>query len=115
MKIKGLTIIAFLCFGLIIWINFIDFKFTELIDGKGAKAENLIESFCLSFIAAYIFYYFNIYITEKNEKNTFAPSCHYNYRDFAHWSLSRKAECQDKSMNKILFFDWRRIPLLQIC
>jgi len=100
MKIKGLTIIAFLCFGLVIWINFIDFKFIELIEGKGTKAEYLIESFCLSFIAAYIFYFFNIYIPEKNEKKLILPFVASNVRSLVlnNYSIVRRLK-PDSSAN----------------
>jgi len=73
MKIKGLTIISLLCFGIIIWINFISFKFNELILGTAEKTEFLIETLCLSFIAAYIFYYLNVYLVEKKERKTILP------------------------------------------
>jgi hypothetical protein len=39
MKIKGLTIIAICFVGLLIWINFIDFKFDEIVKGTAAKSE----------------------------------------------------------------------------
>jgi len=70
---KFLTIIAIICLGLIIWINFIDFKFNELVAGKSVKFEYLIESFSLSFIAAYFFYLLNVYIVEKKEKKFILP------------------------------------------
>lgn len=73
MKIKGLTIIFILCFGIIIWINFINFKFQELIFGTATKTEFLIETLCLSLIAAYIFYYLNVYLVEKKERKTILP------------------------------------------
>jgi hypothetical protein len=73
MKIKGLTIISLFCFGIIIWINFISFKFNELIFGTAEKTEFLVETICLSFIAAYIFYYLNVYLVEKRERKTILP------------------------------------------
>ncbi|MES2654822.1 MAG: hypothetical protein V4620_04485 [Bacteroidota bacterium] len=73
MKFKYLTLIAFLCFGLVIWINFIDFKLPEIIPGKGIKFEILIEGFSKAFIASYIFYTVNIYLREKREKKFILP------------------------------------------
>ena len=60
MKIKGLSIIAILSLLIVIWINFIEFKFEELIPDKGAKFESLIENLCMSFIAGYMFYALNV-------------------------------------------------------
>ena len=73
MKFKSLTIIAISCLVIIIWINFIDFKLPEIIQGKGIKFENLSEAFCRSFIAAYIFYFLNVYLREKREKKFILP------------------------------------------
>ena len=73
MKIKGLTVIAIICVGLFAWINFFDIKFTELVVGTGKKIEYLIETISLSYLAAYIFYFLNIYIVDINEKKTILP------------------------------------------
>lgn len=73
MNIKGLTLSAIFCFGVIFWINFIDFKFEELAEGKGQKIEYLIEGFCLSYISAYFFYFVNIYLIERREKKFILP------------------------------------------
>lgn len=50
-----------------------DFKFRELIPGTSEKTEFLIETLCLAFIAAYIFYYLNVYLVEKRERKTIMP------------------------------------------
>jgi hypothetical protein len=73
MKIKGLTIIATFFIGLLIWINFIDFKFEEIIKGTAAKSEYLIETISLSYLAAYIFYVLNIYLVERRERKSILP------------------------------------------
>jgi len=73
MKIKGLTIIAIICIGLLVWINFIDLKFDELTKGSGVKFEYFIETISLSYLAAYIFYFLNIYLVDRNERKTILP------------------------------------------
>ncbi|MCL8009359.1 hypothetical protein M8845_18185 [Gelidibacter japonicus] len=73
MKIKGLTITAIICIGLFVWINFLDFKFVEWVNGTGAKFEYFIETICLSYLAAYVFYFVNIYLVERNERKTILP------------------------------------------
>lgn len=73
MKIKGLSIIAIVCIGLLVWINFFDFKFYELIKGTGTKVESFAEIISLSYIAAYIFYFLNIYLVDRNERKSILP------------------------------------------
>lgn len=73
MKFKTLTAIAIVCLLIVIWINFVDLKVPELIPGKGSKFEGLIEGFCRSFIAAYIFYSVNVYLKERREKKFILP------------------------------------------
>jgi len=73
MNIRGLTVIAILCLGIVIWIDFIDFKFQELFEGTGQKVENLIEGFCLSYISGYVFYVLNVYLIERREKKLILP------------------------------------------
>jgi hypothetical protein len=73
MKIKGLSIIAILSLLIVIWINFIEFKFEELIPDKGAKFESLIENLCMSFIAGYMFYALNVYLVERRERKYILP------------------------------------------
>jgi hypothetical protein len=73
MKIKGLTIIAILCVGLLVWINFIDLKFDELAKGTGVKFEYFIETISLSYLAAYIFYFLNIFLVDRNERKSILP------------------------------------------
>lgn len=65
MKIKGLTLIAFCLVGLLIWMNFIDYKFYEIVQGTAIKSEYFMETISLSYLAAYIFYVLNIYLVEK--------------------------------------------------
>jgi hypothetical protein len=73
MKIKGLTVIAIICFTLIIWINFVDFKFEELFKGTGKKIEVLTESISLSYIGGYIFYFLNVYLVDRKERKAILP------------------------------------------
>lgn len=73
MKIKGLTVIAVFCLSLIIWIDFIDFKFDELSKGSGRKIEGLIESFAMSYIGAYLFYLLNVHLVERKERKVILP------------------------------------------
>lgn len=73
MKIKGLTIITIISIGIVYWINFMSFKFDELIIGKAEKFESLIENLCMSYLAGYIFYFLNIYLVERKEKQLILP------------------------------------------
>ena len=73
MKIKGLTLIAFCLVGLLIWMNFIDLKFDEIVQGTAIKSEYFIETISLSYLAAYIFYVLNIYLVEKKERKSILP------------------------------------------
>jgi len=73
MKIKGLSIIALICVGLLVWVNFIDLKFDELVKGTGEKFEYFTETISLSYLAAYIFYFVNIYLVDRNERRTILP------------------------------------------
>ncbi|MGE0635901.1 MAG: hypothetical protein AB7G44_06880 [Bacteroidia bacterium] len=73
MKIKGLSIIAIICIAIYCWINFLDFKFSELINGAGIKVEYFLETMALSYLGAYIFYFLNIFIIEKRERKTILP------------------------------------------
>lgn len=73
MKIKGLTVIAIICFALIIWINFINFKFDELFKGTGRKIEILTESLAMSYIGGYIFYFLNVYLVDRKERKEILP------------------------------------------
>jgi len=59
--------------GLFIWINFIEFKFDEIINGTGTKFEYFIETISLSYLAAYIFYFLNIYLVGRTERKTILP------------------------------------------
>ena len=73
MKIKGLTVVALVCFGLIVWINFFEFKFEELVEGTGQKIEFLTEALALSYLAAFIFYFLNVHLVSRNERKTILP------------------------------------------
>jgi len=75
MKFKGLTIIGIICIGIILWINFVDFKFEEIkqIEGKGQKFEYLIEGLCLSYVSGYMFWLLNVFWVEKREKKFILP------------------------------------------
>ena len=73
MKIKGLTVIALICSLIVVWINFIDFKFEEVIEGSGQKIEYLIEGLCLSIISGWVFYFLNVYLVEREERKSILP------------------------------------------
>src|SRR5258706_7148662 len=73
MNIKGLSLIALGCLLIIIWINFFDFKFAEWFIGIGPRVESIIEVLCRSFIAAYIFFFINVYLRDKKEKKEILP------------------------------------------
>lgn len=75
MKIKGLTIIFFFALTITVWINFVDYKFPTLsmFIGKEGKLESVIDSFCLSYIAGYFFYFINVYLVEREEKKSILP------------------------------------------
>ena len=75
MKIKGLTIIFFLALTITVWINFVDYKFSTLsiFIGKEDKLEEVIDNFCLSYIAGYFFYFINVYLVEREEKKSILP------------------------------------------
>ena len=71
MKIKGLSIIALMSLLIVVWINFIDFKFETSLNA--VKVENLIENLCMSYIAGYIFFFLNSYLIERDEKKHIMP------------------------------------------
>jgi hypothetical protein len=70
MKFRELLISAIICLLLVFYISFIGdkFKIQEIKEGYGEKFEYIITSLCLSYIAAFIFYIFNVYIKEKKEQ-----------------------------------------------
>ena len=74
MKTIGLSTVAIFCFLVLFWINFTENKIPEIIIGYGKPFEEIINSFALSYIAAFFFYVLNIYIKEKREKNHIAPT-----------------------------------------
>ena len=71
MKIKGLSIIALISLLIVVWIDFIDFKFETSFNA--VKVENLIENLCMSYIAGYIFFFLNSYLVEREEKKHIMP------------------------------------------
>jgi hypothetical protein len=73
MNIKGLSIIAGFCFGTVLLIDFTSFKLPELVKGIGTKAEALIYTLCISYLASYIFYFLNVYLKEKRERKSIFP------------------------------------------
>jgi hypothetical protein len=73
MKIKGLTVVALICLGLLVWINLFEYKFEELVAGTGAKIEYFAEALSLSYLAAYIFYFLNVYLVSRSERKTILP------------------------------------------
>lgn len=73
MKIRGLSIIAAFCVAIVITIDFTALKVPELIDGKGAKIEMLIYTLSISYLTSYIFYFFNVYLKEKQEQKAIFP------------------------------------------
>lgn len=73
MNIKGLSIIAGFCLAIVLIIDFTTIKFQELIEGTGARTETLIYTLCISYIASYIFYFLNVYLKEKKERNSILP------------------------------------------
>lgn len=78
MKIKGLSIIALISLLIVVWINFIDFKFETSLNA--IKVENLIENLCMSYIAGYIFFFLNNYLVEREEKKHIMPYIASNVR-----------------------------------
>jgi hypothetical protein len=73
MNIKGLSIIAAFCLTIVLTIDFTSFKIPEIVEGTGTKAENLIYTLCISYLASYIFYFLNVYLKEKRERNSIFP------------------------------------------
>lgn len=71
MKIKGLSIIALISLLIVLWINFINFKFETSL--SAVKIENLVENLCMSYIAGYIFFFLNSYLVEREEKKHIMP------------------------------------------
>lgn len=71
MKIKGLSVIFGFTLFLVIWINFIDFKFETTFDA--VKINSLFENLCMSYIAGYIFFFLNSYLVEREEKKHIMP------------------------------------------
>lgn len=62
MKIRGLTLIAIVCTGLLVWLSYRDFAL-----------KYLIESMCLSYLAAYVFYFLNVYLVDRSERKVILP------------------------------------------
>ena len=75
MRIQGLTIIFFFALTITVWINFIDYKFItiSLFQGKENQLEQVLDNFCLSYIAGYFFYFLNVYLVERAEKKAILP------------------------------------------
>lgn len=73
MDIKGLSIIAILCIITVLIIDFTTIKIPEWVEGTGARAEGLIYTLCISYIASYIFYFLNVYLREKKERDSILP------------------------------------------
>jgi hypothetical protein len=73
MNIKGLSIIALFCLLTVLVIDFTTIKIPELIEGTGARTETLIYTLCISYIASYIFYFLNVYLKEKKERDSILP------------------------------------------
>lgn len=71
MKIKGLSIIALISLLIVVWINFIDFKFETTFDA--VKINSLFDNLCMSYIAGYIFFFLNSYLVEREEKKHVMP------------------------------------------
>lgn len=78
MNIKGLSIIATICLVIVLTIDFTPFKFPELFEGTGAKAEILIYTLSISYLASYIFYFLNIYLKERQERKAIFPVVAHN-------------------------------------
>lgn len=68
MKIKGLSIIAIACICLVISFNVFDIFINNSI-----RVIHIIETISLSYIAAYIFYFLNVYLIEKKEYKNILP------------------------------------------
>lgn len=75
MKIRGLTIIFLLSLIITVWINFIDYKFStfSIFEGKEDNLENLLDNFCLSYIAGYFFYFINVFLVKREDKKSILP------------------------------------------
>tara|TARA_B110001469_G_C9629287_1_gene314556 strand:+ start:1299 stop:2060 length:762 start_codon:yes stop_codon:yes gene_type:complete len=73
MNIKGLSVFAIFCLIIVFIIDFSSFKIPELIDGTAKRAETLIYTLCISYIASYIFYFLNVYLKEKRERDSILP------------------------------------------
>jgi hypothetical protein len=73
MNIKGLSIFAVFCLVIVLIIDFTTFKIPELIEGTAKRAETLIYTLCISYIASYIFYALNVYLKEKKERDSILP------------------------------------------
>lgn len=70
---KVLFLLSIVCISLLIWINFIDFKFIALFRGTASKIEYFIETISLSYLASYIFFILNIYLVERKERKNILP------------------------------------------
>lgn len=73
MNIKSLSIFAVFCLVVILIIDFSSFKIPELVEGTATRAESLIYTLCISYIASYIFYFLNVYLKEKKERDSILP------------------------------------------
>lgn len=73
MKMKGLTISAIVCVLLLVGLIFFDFHFDGLSESTASKFEYFIETISLSYLAAYVFYFVNVYLVEKRERKAIMP------------------------------------------
>lgn len=73
MNIKSLSIFAVFCLVVILIIDFSSFKIPELVEGTATRSESLIYTLCISYIASYIFYFLNVYLKEKKERDSILP------------------------------------------
>lgn len=74
MKIKQLSIFAFLSCLIVVWIDFFDdFYLPNPFSIKSASFNKLVEGLLVSFITSYIFYYLVVYLKEQRDKKIVLP------------------------------------------
>lgn len=70
---KGLTISAIVCVFLLIGLIFVDFHFDGLSESTESKLEYFLETISLSYLAAYVFYFVNVHLVERQERKAIMP------------------------------------------
>jgi hypothetical protein len=74
MRIKLLSLFAILSFLIVLWINFFNYYYLpNPLSIKSTQFNKLVETFLISYITSYVFYYIVVYLKEERDKKTILP------------------------------------------